>query len=155
MFLVNRLKESGNDFQGVYRCNKCHGYRIDKGMSSYNDSNYFENVIPEMQCPLCDGGNLQEEYSMALDTLTINLQPRGLKRHISTDLPEGIESVYTIGEGENYTCVRFDLNGVQVNANYREIDFGNGIKPISFDSRVSLTAAANHLVGLVKKAINA
>lgn len=70
MRLLQIHKKANHDFQGVYECETCHGVRIDEGLDSYDDANFYENVIPEMPCCLCDKeAPLSERYQMALDTL--------------------------------------------------------------------------------------
>lgn len=70
MRLIKKLDKVNHDFQGVYECETCHGVRIDKGLDSYDDANFYENVIPSMPCYLCDKkATLSKRYMMALDTL--------------------------------------------------------------------------------------
>ena len=40
-----------NDFSAIMQCEFCsHEWENNAG---YNDANYFENVVPNMKCPVC------------------------------------------------------------------------------------------------------
>jgi predicted RNA-binding Zn-ribbon protein involved in translation (DUF1610 family) len=52
------LSQHRRDFQAIYICEHC-GYEEEK--SGYDDRNFHENVIPDMQCPEC-GRKASETY---------------------------------------------------------------------------------------------
>jgi len=44
------LSQSRRDFTAIYECEHCgHAHKS----SGYDDSNFHENVIPNMECPAC------------------------------------------------------------------------------------------------------
>lgn len=53
MKLINILSQYRRDFQGEYKCEFCGHIERDEGMSSYDDRNFHDNVIPNMECPKC------------------------------------------------------------------------------------------------------
>lgn len=53
MKLIRILNQSRRDFQGGYKCEFCEKKQTDKSMSSYDDRNYHDNVIPNKKCPKC------------------------------------------------------------------------------------------------------
>ena len=53
MKLVKIITQSRRDFQGKYICEFCGYEETDKGMLSYDDRNYHDNVIPNIECPKC------------------------------------------------------------------------------------------------------
>jgi hypothetical protein len=53
MKLVQILSQHRRDFQGKYKCEFCGHEETDKGMDSYDDRNYHDNVIPNMECKSC------------------------------------------------------------------------------------------------------
>ena len=44
-------KRINNDFYAIYECEHC-GYTTNE-QDGYNDSNFYENVIPNMVCKKC------------------------------------------------------------------------------------------------------
>lgn len=65
MKLVKIISQSRRDFKGEYKCEFCGHIDTDKNMDSYDDRNYHDNVIPNMDCPKChkstisEGGDIQ------------------------------------------------------------------------------------------------
>lgn len=101
---VGTLASSRNDFQGVYQCERCHCVRIDESLNSYSDANFFENVIPKMQCAFCDDLDADSQYHTALDTLAwMNCQ-----QHTSSTLPDpGLRRYHTPSPEDRYTFPSF------------------------------------------------
>ena len=54
MILIEILNQHRRDFQGKYKCEFCNYEETDKGMSSYDDRYYHDNVIPNMKCKKCN-----------------------------------------------------------------------------------------------------
>jgi predicted RNA-binding Zn-ribbon protein involved in translation (DUF1610 family) len=53
MKLIEKLNQSRRDFQGCYKCQSCGHIETDKGLDSYDDDNFHDNVIPKMKCENC------------------------------------------------------------------------------------------------------
>jgi len=53
MLLIEKKEQYRRDFCGVYQCEFCGHVEHDRGKSSYDDRNFHDNVIPNMQCPQC------------------------------------------------------------------------------------------------------
>lgn len=51
MKLVRTTFEHRHDFEGVFKCEHC-GHEMRAW--GYDDSNFFNNVIPNVQCPHCN-----------------------------------------------------------------------------------------------------
>lgn len=45
------LSRHRRDFHADYKCEGC-GYMV-KGKAGYDDTNFYDNVIPNMKCPSC------------------------------------------------------------------------------------------------------
>lgn len=70
MRLVKKLEQNRNDFRGVYQCEKCGAIHIDQILcDSYDDANFYENVIPAMKCAFCDKLSKGDQYETALHTI--------------------------------------------------------------------------------------
>jgi len=50
MKLVDRKFQNRRDFTGIYECEHCENV---EERSSYDDSNFHKNVIPNMECEEC------------------------------------------------------------------------------------------------------
>lgn len=53
MKLIKIIDQSRRDFKGQYKCEFCGQVDIDKGMDSYDDRYYHDNVIPNQKCSKC------------------------------------------------------------------------------------------------------
>ena len=53
MKLIAILSQSRRDFKGKYKCEGCGNIEEDSSMSSYDDRNFHDNVIPNMKCEKC------------------------------------------------------------------------------------------------------
>lgn len=53
MQLVEIIEQHRRDFKGRYVCEFCGEEYIDNGLSSYDDRNYHDNVIPSIVCKHC------------------------------------------------------------------------------------------------------
>lgn len=67
MKLKQILFQHRRDFQGKYECEFCGHIDIDNHMESYDDKNFHENVIPNMECLKCgkstiSGGGSPDDY---------------------------------------------------------------------------------------------
>lgn len=64
MKLFKIISQIRRDFKGSYKCEFCGSIETDKGMDSYDDRFYHDNVIPSMECKSCnkstkkDGGTI-------------------------------------------------------------------------------------------------
>ncbi|RBP98478.1 hypothetical protein CRD60_01020 [Bifidobacterium aemilianum] len=117
MRLVKVLKQVRNDYQGVYECEKCHGIRIDKGLDSYSDRNYRENVIPKMPCYLCDdAAPLSKRYWMALCTVVWACQPHGEFTPTEEHGFPSFTKAYTDKNNICYITLSFDSLGYECEA---------------------------------------
>lgn len=61
MKLIEILNQSRRDFKGKYRCEFCGQIDTDKGMDSYDDRNYHDNVIPNQKCSKCGRSTISEK----------------------------------------------------------------------------------------------
>ena len=52
------LSQHRRDFQAIYECEHC---GAEKKASGYDDGNFHQNVIPNMQCPEC-GKKAGDDY---------------------------------------------------------------------------------------------
>lgn len=64
MKLIQILKQSRRDFQGVYECQFCGNQEIDSGMNSYDDRYYHDKVIPNKECKSCHKSTISEGDSI-------------------------------------------------------------------------------------------
>lgn len=114
MRLIKVLEKYEYDFQGVYECETCHGVRIDKGLDSYDDANFYENVIPSMPCYLCDKkATLSKRYMMALDTLA---WATGKTGHYMSGEDYGfpsIDDIYVAEDNISFICTEIHINGIR------------------------------------------
>jgi hypothetical protein len=53
MKLIEIVDQIGNDFQGKYECEFCGDTYTEKGLYSYNDMYFHNEVIPTIKCPEC------------------------------------------------------------------------------------------------------
>lgn len=53
MKLIEKLDQHRRDFKGKYECQGCGNTEEDKGLYSYDDDNFHDNVIPNMKCENC------------------------------------------------------------------------------------------------------
>ena len=66
MILTKILTQLRRDFQGQYTCEFCNYVDIDKGLDSYDDRYFHDNVIPNMRCgnfgksTLSEGGTIKQ-----------------------------------------------------------------------------------------------
>lgn len=60
MKLIQILDQIRRDFQGKYQCEFCGNIDIDKGMASYDDRYYRDNVIPDKKCTKCGKSTISE-----------------------------------------------------------------------------------------------
>lgn len=58
MKLIERKNQHRRDFTGIYECEHC-GHK--KESYGYDDSNFHNNVIPNMECKKC-GKKSPEDY---------------------------------------------------------------------------------------------
>ena len=58
MKLIAIISQSRRDFKGKYKCEGCGHIEEDSGMSSYDDRNFHDNVIPRMKCSKCGKSTL-------------------------------------------------------------------------------------------------
>lgn len=65
MKLIEILSQHRRDFQGKYKCEFCGHIEIDKGMDSYDDNYYHQNVIPNMKCDKCKKSTKSEKGEVA------------------------------------------------------------------------------------------
>lgn len=143
MRLLQIQDKVNHDFQGVYECETCHGVRIDKSLDSYDDANFYENVIPTMTCYLCDKeAPLSKRYQMALDTLAWAVKSWGRPYQGEEIGFPSIDTVSTWGRDIKNVKVDFHHDGQAVTAT-RE---GH-----AFDDADEIGAGAEELVSLVVK----
>lgn len=67
MKLIRKIIQYRRDFQGEYQCEFCGYKEEDNHMESYDDNNFHENVIPNMECLKCgkstiSGGGSPDDY---------------------------------------------------------------------------------------------
>lgn len=63
---IDTLFVSRNDFKSIWECEQC-GHTMTAW--GYSDGNFYENVIPNAICPVCDksaSGETAEEQYMRL-----------------------------------------------------------------------------------------
>lgn len=65
MKLIKVLSQSRRDFKGRYQCEFCNHIETDKGMDSYDDDYYHQNVIPNTKCKKCNKSTLSEKGTVA------------------------------------------------------------------------------------------
>lgn len=53
MKLNKVIDQIRNDFKGAYECEYCGDVQVDRGLNSYDDLNYHQNVIPHKKCLEC------------------------------------------------------------------------------------------------------
>lgn len=119
MKLIKKLDVSRHDFQGAYQCKVCHGVRFDRSiMDSYDDENFYMNVIPKMTCPLCDGqAPLSQRYWMALCTLAWACMRERGKHLKGADVGfPSFDRIYIDSVDNTYFYAQFKLRGVQAEA---------------------------------------
>ena len=76
MKLIRILSQIRRDFQGEYKCEFCGHIHKNKGMDSYDDRNYHDNVIPNKKCQKCGKSTISE---------------KGIIDKTSTKYPEGMD----------------------------------------------------------------
>ena len=76
MKLIEIIQQSRRDFQGKYECEFCGHIDIDKGLDSYDDRYYHDNVIPNQKCEKCGESTLSKGGSVT---------------HTDTRYPEGFQ----------------------------------------------------------------
>ena len=76
MKLIKILSQSRRDFQGEYQCEFCGNIHKNKGMDSYYDRYYHDNVIPRMICSVCGKSTVSENGNID---------------HTATKYPEGYQ----------------------------------------------------------------
>ena len=74
MKLIKRLRQTRRDFWADYRCEFCGAEQHD--VSGYDDSYYYNHVIPDMTCKACHKSTNGEH---------------GHITHITPIVPEGVE----------------------------------------------------------------
>lgn len=114
MRLIKVLDKHNHDFKGVYECETCHGIRIDAGLDSYDDANFYENVIPSMTCYLCDKkAVLSQRYMMALDTLAWATGKTG-EHKIGSDYGfPSIDAIYVSPNDISFNGTYFHIDGIR------------------------------------------
>ena len=60
MKLIENINQNRRDFKGKYQCEFCDNIEIDENMNSYDDDNYYENVIPNRKCNKCQKSTISE-----------------------------------------------------------------------------------------------
>ena len=60
MKLIKIIDQHRRDFKGQYECEFCKHIYTDSSMSSYDDRNFHDSVIPNIICPKCKKSTISE-----------------------------------------------------------------------------------------------
>ena len=60
MKLIKKIAQHRRDFQGEYKCEFCGHTQRDNNMSSYDDSFFHTEIIPNLKCLVCGASTVSK-----------------------------------------------------------------------------------------------